>query len=77
MKEFLIVAISFLLFLLLRIVRNRLNSTQKLIISFIFIGVLSFGIISRSLKHFNSAGLVILVVFIILFSWRLLNHLKG
>jgi hypothetical protein len=76
MKEFLIIAIAFILFLLLRIAKNQLSNTHKLIISLVFVGALSFGIISRSIKHFNGVSLIILAVFIILLSLKLIIYLK-
>lgn len=76
MKEFLILTIAFIFFLLLRVAKNRLSASQKLIISLVFVSVLAFGIISRP-SHFNWSFLIILSVIVILVFLRYLNFLRN
>lgn len=76
MKEFLIIVIAFIFFLLLRILKNQLTNSQKLMISTVFVGVLSFGIISRSTNHFSGYTFVILGAIIIILSLKLINVLR-
>jgi hypothetical protein len=76
MKEFLIITAAFIFFLLLRVAKNQLTETHKVIISILIFAILAFGIISRLVANFNWTEVIILVVFFIILLWRVLSYRK-
>ena len=76
MKEFLIIAAAFIFFLLLRVAKNQLTDTHKVIISILIFVILAFGIISRLTTNFSWTWVAILSLIFLTFLWRLLSFKK-
>jgi hypothetical protein len=77
MKEFLIIAAAFTFFLLLRVAKNQLTGTHKVIISVLIFSILAFGIISRLITNFNWTELIVLAVLFVILLWRFLKFAKS
>jgi len=77
MKPFLIIILAFIFFLIIRIAKNQLTASQKIILTILAAGVLLFSNLNRLTIKDNLVSIFFVGILMLIFIWRLFAYLKN